>query len=231
MGDSRAAAGRLESVRPYCRSFQAGENNKMHSRILLSALLLMLLVGCSIKVGLPRTSGAFIEAVQGKTFEPIDTLDPRNAMVYIYRPDTQWGYEEVQAPIVFVDDEQLFGLKSGGYEWLELHGGTYEFSARRPLGILFLKTAFQIPLQVEGGQNYYFRYSESRPVLIEEIADNPEQYIQDGPLQQVPEAFALRELKHLRLDEPGVYFGGVGYEEPRWAPFWTFSDEDQVSKK
>jgi uncharacterized protein DUF2846 len=201
------------------------------SVLTLSTLVLSTLVGCSVKVGLPRTSGAFLDAVKGDTFEPIDTLDPRNAMVYIYRPDSEWGYEEVQAPTFFVESEQLFGLKSGGYEWLELHGGTYDFYARRPMGILFVKTIFELPINVEGGKNYYFRYSETKPIVIEEIADNPELYVQDGPLQQVPEAFALRELKHLRLDEPGIYYGGVGYEEPRWAPFWTFDDKDKVSKK
>lgn len=201
----------------------------MLSRILLSALVLTMLSACTVKVGLPRTNGAFIDAVKGKTFEPVDTLDPRNAMVYIYRPDTPWGYEEVQAPTFFVDSQQLFGLKSGAYEWLELHGGTYDFYARRPLGVLFLKTVFELPLTVEGGKNYYFRYSETRPVVIEEIAENPEEYIQVGPLQQVPEAFALRELKHLRLDEPGIYYGGVGYEEPRWAPFWTYGDSRSVT--
>ena len=203
----------------------------MQWRIALVALVLASITGCGIRLGIPRTSGAFIDAVQGKPFEPIDTLDPRNAMVYIYRPDTEWGYEEVQAPTMFVDGEQLFGLKSGGYEWLELHGGTYDFYARRPLGLLFLKTVFDVPLDIQGGKTYYFRYSETNPVKIEEIADNPETYLQSGPLQQVPEAFALREIKHLRLDEPGVYLGGVGYEEPRWAPFWTYDGKDNVGSK
>lgn len=231
MGNSRQALRQVESACYYYARVIAGENNNMQWRIVLLAIVLTSLSACSIQLGIPRTNGAFIDAVEGKTFEPIDTLDPRNAMVYIYRPDSEWGYEEVQAPTVFVDGQQLFGLKSGGYEWLELHGGTYDIYSRRPMGVLFLKTVFQLPLEVEGGKTYYFRYSELNPVVIEEIADEPEKYVQDGPLQQVPEAFALREIKHLRLDEPGVYFGGVGYEEPRWAPFWTYDDKDTVSKK
>lgn len=197
----------------------------MLHRLVLSLAALSILAGCGVKLGLPRTSGAFIDAVQGETFEPMDTLDPRNAMVYIYRPPSAWGYEEVQAPTLFVDDYQIFGLKAGAWSWLELHGGRYELSARRPLGVLFVKTIFNAPLRVEGGKTYYLRYSETKPLVLEEIVKNPEEFIQDGPLQQVPDALALREMEHLRLDEPGVYYGGEAYREPRWAPFWTYPDK------
>lgn len=202
----------------------------MAGRLILLALVAVLTTGCAgIKIGVPDTPGAFISAVEGKTFEPMDTLDPRNAMIYVYRPATQWGYEEVQAPTFFVDGQQLFGLKSGAYSWIEVHGGRYDFYARRPLGMLFLKTIFELPLEIEGGRNYYFRYSETRPVIIEEIADNPEQYVQGESIQQVPEAFALREMKHLRLDQAGMYYGGDSYRQPRWAPFWTYSDKPEQS--
>lgn len=197
----------------------------MLARMMVLVLVPALVMGCTVKLGLPDTPGAFIEAVQGDTFEKVDTLDPRNAMVYIYRPPTQWGYEEVQAPILFIDGLQLYGLKAGGWSWLELHGGGYELYARRPMSILFLKTIFELPLEVEGGKTYYFRYSETNPVVVEEIADNPEEYQQVGPLQQVPEAFALRELKHLRLDRAGLYYGGTAYTEPRWAPFYSYEDK------
>lgn len=191
-------------------------------RILLCLGLALMVAGCNMAI--PRTPGAFIQAVKGETFEPMETLDPRNAMVYIYRPPTRWGYEEVQAPVFFIDGDMLFGLKSGAYVWLELHGGRYELYARRPLGVLFLKTIFDQPLEVEGGKTYFLRYSETKPVKLEEIVDEPGDYVQAGPLQQVPEGFALREIKTLRLDEPGIYYGGGGYREPRWAPFYTYSD-------
>lgn len=195
-------------------------------RAILLISLAVFAAGCNMAI--PRTPGAFIQAVQGETFEPMETLDPRNAMVYIYRPVSRWGYEEVQAPTFFIDNQMLFGLKSGGYEWLELHGGRYELYARRPLGILFLETVFELPLEVEGGRDYYLRYSETQPVKLEEIVPNPEDYFRAGPLQQVPEGFALREIQHLRLDEPGVYYGGGQYREPRWAPFYTYPDENEL---
>ena len=197
----------------------------MLARLFVLLMLPALLLGCTVKIGLPDTPGAFIEAVQGDTFEAVDTLDPRNAMVYIYRPSTRWGFEEVQSPTLFIDGLQLSGLKSGAWTWLELHGGGYELYARRPMSLLFLKTIFELPLEVEGGKTYYFRYSEVNPVVIEEIAENPEQYRSAGPLQQVPEAFAKRELKHLRLDQAGLYYGGTAYKEPRWAPFYTYEQK------
>lgn len=195
-------------------------------RVLLFILPAVILVGCNMAI--PRTPGAFIQSVQGETFEPMETLDPRNAMVYIYRPVTKWGFEEVQAPTFFVDGQMLFGLKSGGYEWLELHGGRYELYAKRPLGVLFLETVFEMPLEVEGGKEYYLRYSETKPVKLEEVVPNPEDYLQAGPVQQVPEGFALREIQHLRLDEPGIYYGGGNFREPRWAPFYTYPDPGEI---
>ncbi|WP_111657189.1 DUF2846 domain-containing protein [Isoalcanivorax indicus] len=191
-------------------------------RAILTLLLALSLASCSMAI--PRTPGAFIQAAQGNTFEPMDTLDPRNAMVYLYRPVNQWGYEEVQAPSFFINEQMLFGLKSGAYTWLELHGGEYDFYARRPLSILFLKTIFELPLAVEGGNTYYFRYSEDQPLDFERHGIDPEKFVQAGPLQQVPEGLALREIRNLRLDEPGVYYGGEAYREPRWAPFRSLDD-------
>lgn len=188
-------------------------------RVIPVLLLALCVAGCSMAI--PRTPGAFLQAARGDTFQPVDTLDPRNAMVYLYRPGNQWGYEEIQAPSFFINEKMLFGLKSGAYTWLELHGGEYDFYARRPLGILFLKTIFELPLAVEGGNTYYFRYSEDQPLDPEQYGMDPDIYRQAGPLQQVPEALALREIRNLRLDEPGVYYGGEAYQEPRWAPFDT----------
>lgn len=203
----------------------------MFARFLFVVVAVVAVAGCGpVKVGVPDTPGAFIEAVEGKTFETVETLDPRNAMIYIYRPTTQWGNEEVQAPTFFIDGLQLYGLKAGAYSWLEVHGGRYDLYARRPMGVLFLKTIFELPLDLEGGKSYFFRYSETRPVVIEEIADNPEQYAQMGPLQQVPEAFARRELKHLRLDQPGIYYGGTAYTEPRWAPFYSYPEKPEAEQ-
>lgn len=190
-------------------------------RMFLLVLSMLALAGCGVRMGVPHTPGAFIQAAQGKTFKPMDTLDPRNAMIYIYRPPTEWGYEEVQAPTIFIDGTQLFGLKSGAYEWLEVPGGHYELTARRPMSVLFIKTVFDLHMNIEGGKTYFLRYSEKHPVRLEEIADHPDKMMQDGPVQQVPKGYAMQQIQHLRLDEPGVYYGGGDQNQPRWAPFYT----------
>ncbi|KAF0806258.1 signal peptide protein [Alcanivorax sp. S71-1-4] len=197
-------------------------------RVTLIVLLAWCVTGCGT-VAMPRTPGAFIEAAGGETFEPLDTLDPRNAMVYLYRPGNQWGYEEVQAPTFFINEQQLAGLKSGAYTWLELHGGEYDLYARRPLSILFLKTIFELPLKVEGGQTYYLRYSEDQPLDYAARGLDPAQFMQAGPLQQVPEPLALAEIRNLRLDEAGYYYGGDAYSEPRWAPFFSYDAPERMA--
>ncbi|MDX1805097.1 MAG: DUF2846 domain-containing protein [Alcanivorax sp.] len=195
--------------------------------VMLVAVCMAALSGCSgFGLGVPSTPGAFLQAPEGKTFKPMDTLDPRNAMVYIYRPISRWGFEEVQAPTFFLNSSQLFGLKAGAYEWLELNAGSYDFYARRPLSVLYLKTVFELPLKIEGGKDYYFRYSETQPLDLKELVANPDDYQQAGPLQQVPKALALREIADLRLDEPGLYYSQQDKKAPRWAPFYTYQDDE-----
>ena len=191
-------------------------------RVLSVLVLAVFVASCGMTPSIPRTPGAFIQAAGGNTFEPMDTLDPRNAMVYVYRPGNQWGFEELQAPTFFIEEEQLFGLKSGAYSWLELHAGEYDFYARRPLSILFLDTILDVPLEVEGGRTYFLRYSEDDPVDLSRFENEERELQQAGPLQQVPEHFAREEINHMRLDEPGIYYGGSDYTEPRWAPFYTY---------
>jgi hypothetical protein len=194
------------------------------TRALFVFFTLLLLAGCSnlkLNMAVPHTPGAYIQAAQGKEFVPVDSVDPRDAIVYIYRPVSDWGYAEVQAPSFFINDTELFGIKSGAYSWIELHPGTYDFYARRPLSILFLKTIFDLPLKVEGGKVYYFRYSELHPLTMAAITSNPEDFAVSGPIQQVPEAVGERQIEHLKLDEQGVFYGS-GKPKPRWAPFYTY---------
>lgn len=182
---------------------------------------------------LVTTPGTWLHPPKGPLFEPMDTLDPRNAMVYIYRPSTAWEDQELQAPSFFVDGVKVFGLKSGSYTWLELHSGEYQFYAKRPLLILFIKKIFEMQMSVAGGQNYYLRYSEDAPFDYRAEGLNPDDFMSAGFLQEVPESVALLEIASLKLDQQGVYFEAGRIAQQRWQPFETFpetgADPDDVA--
>lgn len=170
------------------------------------------------------TPGTWLREPRGPLFEPMDTLDPRNAMVYVYRPSTSWEDQELQAPSFFVDGRKVFGVKSGSYTWLELHAGTYQFYAKRPLSILFIKKIFEMQLKVAGGRNYYLRYSEDAPFDYKAEGLNPDDFMQSGYLQEVPESIALVEIAALKLDHPGMYLASGRVSQPRWVPFDAFPE-------
>ncbi|MFZ5722430.1 MAG: DUF2846 domain-containing protein [Pseudomonadota bacterium] len=173
---------------------------------------------------LVTTPGTWLRPPRGPLFEPMDTLDPRNAMIYVYRPSTSWEDQELQAPTFFVDGSKVFGLKSGSYTWLELHAGTFQFYAKRPLTIFFIKKVFELEMTVEGGRNYYLRYSEDAPFDYVAEGLDPKDFMQAGFLQEVPESVALAEIASLKLDQQGVYFEAGRIAEQRWAPFETFPE-------
>lgn len=173
---------------------------------------------------LMTTPGTWLKPPQGPLFEPMDTLDPRNAMIYVYRPSTSWEDQELQAPTFFINGAKVFGLKSGSYTWVELHAGTFDFYAKRPLSILFIKKIFQLEMKLEGGSNYYLRYSEDAPFDYVDNGLNPDEYMHAGFLQQVPESVALNEIASLKLDQQGVYFEAGRVAQHRWAPFETFPE-------
>lgn len=169
------------------------------------------------------TPGAYRRKVEGDPFQEVETVDPRNALIYIYRPKNEWADQELQTPSIFIKDSRLFGLSSNSYRWIELHAGEIDFFAKRPFGPLHVKKVFDIPLLVEGGATYYFRYSELNPVDMQQLVPDPENWIQDGPLQQVPSAFALEEMKVTVADEPGALYGAHDVELAFWKPFDSFA--------
>ncbi len=168
------------------------------------------------------TPGAWLRPPKGPMFEPMDTLDPRNVMIYVYRPSTSWEDQELQAPTFFINGSKVFGLKSGSYTWVELHSGTFNFYAKRPLSILFIKKIFQLDLKLDGGGTYYLRYSEDAPFDYAADGLDPKAFMHDGYLQQVPESVALAEIASLKLDQQGVYFEASHQAQPRWTPFESF---------
>lgn len=177
---------------------------------------------------LMTTPGTWLRPPKGPLFEPIDTLDPRHAMVYVYRPSTSWEDQELQAPSFFVNGKKVFGLKSGSYTWMEIHAGEYQFYAKRPLSILFIKKIFELDMKVAGGKTYYLRYSEDAPFNYADEGLNPKDFQRAGFLQEVPESIALVEIASMRMDHPGLYFASGRVTHPRWAPFESFPETGVV---
>lgn len=176
------------------------------TRVLFAALVMLLLSGCGINMAVPHTAGAWIWPASGSQFQPHTLEDPNNALLYIYRPANSWGADELQAPGVFIDGDLVFGLKSGAYGWVELPPGKYAFYARRPLGPLFLTSIFDVTLQVKSGERYFFRYSEQQPLNMPQLTTQPDNYVADGPLQQVPTSVGVAQIRYLKQDVKGVVY-------------------------
>lgn len=170
------------------------------------------------------TPGTWLHPPAGPLFEEMDTLDPRHAMVYIYRPSTSWEDQELQAPSFFVNGTKVFGLKSGSYTWMEIHAGKYQFYAKRPLSILYIKKIFELDLSLLGGKTYFLRYSEGAPFNYKAEGLKPEDFMHDGFLQEVPASVALAEIGPMKMDHPGLYFASGRVVQERWAPFESFPE-------
>ncbi len=176
---------------------------------------IMMASGCiHIYQSIGHSHGAYVATVSGKEYEPIaNRWDYQNkALVYIYRPNSQWAADEVEAPSFYIDDERVFNIRANGYTWFELEPGEYEVVMRRPLfgleGIetFDLKRIAEMQLHVEAERVYYLRYSEIDPpsedqlVMVDEIVSG------DGPLQLVTTQLAHNELDATRMLPEGGRF-------------------------
>lgn len=172
----------------------------------------------------PLAWGSFLAPAKGAFFKPVLPTDTRNAIVYVYRPQSSWSDAEVQAPGFFVNGEFISGLKSGSYFWFEVPARTYFFNAKRPIAVLYFKTIFEVDATFEGGKNYYFKYDEDNPGPKKLVKGSP--LIAIGPLQQLPENQALKEIASTR--SMGV--GRVLYadQQPMWAPFDMYANPQPV---
>ena len=129
------------------------------------------------------------------------------ALVYIYRPATEWSMDEVEAPSLNVNGERLFNFKGGGYTWYEMEPGTYDFVVRRGIfgfegvGNLVFRTYSDFDLNLEAGKGYYLRYSEVDPQNMVMLEDGS--LGGDGPLQLVGHDLAVSEMNDTRLHHHG----------------------------
>lgn len=176
------------------------EQLSMNSRMLFKSTSLFLLIAVlsncgdivNMKYWRKMSWGAQIKPVEGPGYHPVMETDPLNAVVYVYRPFSDWADQELQAPSFFIQEQRMFGLKNNMYVALELEPGRHLFSARRPLAILHVEKIFELELDVDPGEVYYMRYSE---VDIPPELSFEEGFVSDGPFYQVTQEFARHELR------------------------------------
>ena len=178
---------------------------------LVSATLLLGLTGCTVHQSIGDSFGSYVSEPDGQAFKPVGYRwdYEHTALVYVYRPATQWSMDELESPSFNIDDKRLFNIKGGGYSWFEMEPGAYDMVMRRGLlgleGIdnLVLRTVAKLRFEATAGSVYYLRYSEIDPPAMDSSgAFTP---VGDGPLQLVPPALALSELPVTHMLDRGRF--------------------------
>lgn len=175
--------------------------------------------GClHIYQSLGHNFGAYIATVSGKEYSQVgNRWDYENkALLYVYRPNSQWAADEVEAPSFYLDNERVFNIRANGYTWFELEPGEYEVVMRRPLmgleGIATESFQFdlsriaQMNLAVEADKVYFLRYSEINPPELEHQTLEEDMPLGDGPLMLVSTELAHNELAVTRMLPEGARF-------------------------
>jgi hypothetical protein len=164
-------------------------------------LLACLLSGCS-------SPGAFFGASDGSAFKPRSLSDANQVLVYVYRPQSKWADEELEAPGLFINNHLSGALPSNGYLVMEFDAASYQLEMRRPLlgsywtlladGPMDFTRIASFALDAEVGATYYLRYDEiNSPAHDEQFAATG-----DGPLQMVSAKVALPELAATHIVQP-----------------------------
>ncbi|MAD45047.1 MAG: hypothetical protein CMI02_00560 [Oceanospirillaceae bacterium] len=169
---------------------------------------LWLLSGCTVYHSLGDSFGSYVSEPDGQNFKPVGYRwdYEHTALVYIYRPASEWAMDELESPSFNIDDERLFNMKGGGYTWYEFEPGRYDVAMRRGLlglegvkDVFVLKEISRLELQVKAGEVYYLRYSEIDPPPS--VAGQTP--LGDGPLQLVDAELAMNELPVTRMMHHG----------------------------
>ncbi|MGM0451239.1 MAG: DUF2846 domain-containing protein [Pseudomonadota bacterium] len=174
------------------------------ARILLLLTALMSLGGCAFHQSIGHDAGAFLRNVDGDRFRPVpserwDSSD--HALLYLYRPQSDWGDAELMAPSFYVDGHHYVNLRSGGYTWLEILPGKRELDMHRPFfGIEGIGSPFShildAELNLEAGEIYFLRYSE-----VSETDSTDSRLPDDHPLDRGAARFVAQETAMEELEE------------------------------
>ncbi len=198
-------------------------------RIIISLCVtpvLLFNVGCfHVYQSIGKNFGAYISTVKGKEFQQVGNRwdYESKALLYVYRPDSQWASDEVEAPTFYLDNERIFNIRANGYTWFELEPGEYDVIMRRPLlgieGIDFDGETFfefgriaEMNLSVEADKVYFLRYNEIDPPAQEHQILDEDVPMGDGPLMLVATDLAHEELAATRMLPEGGHF--IKYSGP-----------------
>jgi len=182
-------------------------------RILTTAAAAALIAGCSsLHISTFDNFGSYpkwLFAPKGQYFKNVGYRwdYEKYALIYVYRPATEWSMDEVEAPSFNVNGERLFNFKGGAYTWYEMEPGQYEIIVRRGIfglegiGDFVFRKYSDFNLNVEAGKVYYLRYSEVDPQNMIINADGST--AGDGPLQLVGHSLAVSEMTDTKLHHHG----------------------------
>ena len=163
-----------------------------------------------------RNLGSFyFPNTNGKVFKELGDYEwdkEQSGLLYVYRPNSQWATEELEAPSYYVNDELIFNLRAGSYTVIELPVGSYDFAARKSflpligfeafddkLMIAFdLNLLIDVGLEIDPGSITYVRHSEvSLPERLHpDIA--PDNEMASADVQLVDRELALKEMSKTR---------------------------------
>ncbi len=188
-------------------------------RNLFSLLLLATLAGCS-------TPGAFFAASDGAAFTKHAPSDENLALVYLYRPQSAWADQELEAPGLFLNNQLIGSLPSNSYLVLEFEVARYQLEMRRPLlgsywtlladGPLDFTRIASFALEAEAGGVNYLRYDELNPPPASSGAPGEG----DGPLQLVADSLAQGEVSATREVQPFARIAASGERVRAQRGFW-----------
>ncbi|KRW62677.1 hypothetical protein AO726_04470 [Pseudomonas sp. TTU2014-080ASC] len=185
----------------------------------LVLLLPVVLTACS-------TPGAFWGETEGPVFHEHTLSDDNHALVYLYRPQSDWADQELEAPALFLDNSRVGSLPSNGYMVLEFDVASYKLEMRRPLlgshwtlfadGPLDFTLITSFTLDAAAGSVYYLRYDELNPPPVNEAL--PAQG--SGALQLVSASVAAGEIANAREVQPFEQVAASGETERMQRSFW-----------
>ncbi len=175
-----------------------------------------------------RSDGPKFLQSRGSTFQPISPQSNKSAIVYLYRPHSDWGYQEIIAPSFFLNGQRLPNLIDNQYYWLELPAGQYRLSIRRPIGFIYFQQGTTADFKVEGGQTYYLRYDETHNLSL---PDQSLGLLRVDDLAQVTPKIAQNEIGGTVMSQAGQSFvPSVDNVAPVQLPAFDGQPRHEVSK-